>query len=219
MSNSADLTVVITCYEAGVELQHAINSVKAQSLKARQILLIDDGSNNCFCQTLSESDDVQVMRAPHAGQNRAVNLALGNVNTKFIAFLDDDDEWFPSKSQRQISLLESNSRLRAVFGSVRNALYKGDTLVSYKDFPPSRLLGSTMFRRDVFEMVGGFPNDQSMHGIIHWWSRGAKLLVPALAHDDLVLQRRIDHSNEGVQKVGAQRIDLLARLRTHIQGR
>jgi glycosyltransferase involved in cell wall biosynthesis len=210
-----DLTAVVTCYQAGSELSCAIKSIQHQTLKVSRILLVDDGSSDCFCKTLSNDATLKVLRKKHSGQNLSLNYALDYVATEYVAFLDDDDQWFPEKTALQYELLLQQESLLAAFGAVRNLMINVDGSESVKDFPPSRVLGASMFRRKVFDEVGHFPMDSRMHGVVEWWSRAIKNGIRTLPHDDLVLQRRIDGNNEGILRTSDQRKDLLNRLRTH----
>ena len=114
--------VITTCRREWDILLRAIESVIAQTCPVYELLLIDDND--------PESDYSKIIR-DHLDQyplvnyvslggnsgvgtarNKAVECARGN----YIAYLDDDDEWFPEKIQEQVALLKAHPDAGIIFG-------------------------------------------------------------------------------------------------------
>ena len=89
-----------------------MDSVLEQTCSAYEIIVIDDGSTD----TTSEYGSVDGIRYHYqsnqgvsAARNRGIEMARG----QYIAFLDSDDAWLPSKLSTQLSLLEEHPQHRA----------------------------------------------------------------------------------------------------------
>lgn len=103
----ATFTIVIPFYQrqAGI-LQRALRSVFRQEFQDFDILIVDDESPLPVDGDLQELTDeerarITVLRQPNAGPGGARNTGLDNVPaaTRFVAFLDSDDEWTPRHLQ------------------------------------------------------------------------------------------------------------------------
>ncbi|MBB6484480.1 glycosyltransferase family 2 protein [Rhizobium lusitanum] len=99
----ASITIVIPFYQkqTGV-LQRALSSISRQTFQDFDILIVDDESPlpaETELQSLSskERKHIRVIRQANAGPGGARNTGLNNVpaESRFVAFLDSDDEWAP----------------------------------------------------------------------------------------------------------------------------
>jgi glycosyltransferase involved in cell wall biosynthesis len=104
-SGGAPVSVVIPFYRGEARLGRALRSIERQTLRPREVVLVDDGSP----EPLRVEDHaagvtlpLRVVRHPRnrgipAARNSGVRAAAG----EWIAFLDQDDEWAPGKLERQ----------------------------------------------------------------------------------------------------------------------
>ncbi|WP_219013029.1 glycosyltransferase family 2 protein [Shewanella algae] len=115
MSNTLPLvSVVIPVYNRSHIINRTLKSVQLQTYKNVEVVIVDDCSNDS--EELKKVIDRfkgldikyirhQVNRHGGAARNTGINIAKG----KYIAFLDSDDVWIPSKLRESIdSILESN---------------------------------------------------------------------------------------------------------------
>jgi glycosyltransferase involved in cell wall biosynthesis len=99
---SAGVTVVIPTRDRPSLLADALASVEAQQRRAAHTIVVDDGSAE---PPLPAAASVQVLRHPRAlGVAAARNGGLEQVETEWVAFLDDDDLWAPGKLDRQLAV-------------------------------------------------------------------------------------------------------------------
>ena len=106
------VSVVIPAYNAGAYIGRALDSVLAQTRGADEIIVVDDGSSDDTKQVVDRYG--QVVRYIHqgnAGVSVARNTGIEAARSKWIAFLDADDEWFLEKLAKQMALLERNPQL------------------------------------------------------------------------------------------------------------
>jgi glycosyltransferase involved in cell wall biosynthesis len=115
-SESPLVTVVICTFKRAHLVTRAIKSVQEQSYKNIEIVVVDDASPDNTREVVSRLDDPRIRYIRHetnkglpAGRNTGIRAAKG----KYIAFLDDDDEWLPDKIARQLTFA---TRFDAVVG-------------------------------------------------------------------------------------------------------
>jgi glycosyltransferase involved in cell wall biosynthesis len=108
-----DVSVVVPAYNRGYCLRRALDSVINQTRAAREIILVDDGSEDdtgCILQT--EYPEVHYIRQENRGVSAARNRGIRAASSTWIALLDSDDEWLPDKLAKQLEILhESGTRL------------------------------------------------------------------------------------------------------------
>lgn len=130
------------------------------------MIVVDDGSTDGTRDVVAEfGKDVRYIFQENRGVAAARNLGVAKAKSEWIAFLDSDDEWLPSKMERQCAALQSNPDSALCYSSflaVRNGaefiqrctpverLWPGIRLKN--PFPPSVVV----VRKRAFQQVGGF---------------------------------------------------------------
>lgn len=107
------LSVVIPVYSDGGDgridsLREAIDSARAQTVRAREIIVVDDGSPAPARAALEAlaGDDIRVLRLEtNGGAAAARNAGVEAAQGTYVAFLDSDDVWYEAKLQRQSAVL------------------------------------------------------------------------------------------------------------------
>jgi glycosyltransferase involved in cell wall biosynthesis len=88
------------------DVYRALASVRRQTL-ATEIVVVWDGAGDPPAE-LTDLDDVTLVRTPGAaGGGFARNLGVAAASTPYVAFLDDDDEWLPTKSEQQVAVAQT----------------------------------------------------------------------------------------------------------------
>ena len=102
------ISVIITTFNRKQYLKRSIESVINQSHPANEIIIIDDGSTDGTEKYISSYfSDLKYIWQENKGISRARNQGILESNSKWIAFLDADDEWLPQKLENQIAAMES----------------------------------------------------------------------------------------------------------------
>jgi glycosyltransferase involved in cell wall biosynthesis len=199
------ISVVIPVYNAAGFIAETLDSVLRQTLPADEILVIDDGSTDDTA-TVAESfgSPVRVIRRPNCRQAASRNFGVREAKSEWIAFVDADDKWQPSKLARQMEELARNPladlcytarvefveqggevKLGKVMSvpppeDIRQALFRNTT------FMPS----SVVIRRSTFLAAGGFD---AKFQIVEDWDFWLRLLhagtVFAACQEALLLYR------------------------------
>lgn len=122
------VSVVIPSRDAGAELFRAIASVRAQTYRHVEVIVVLDNarpSDETLTKLRSAVDQVIQSTIPLGGsgaRNRGISAASG----KWIALLDDDDEWVRSKLQRQIDTAAALTEQAFPVISTRLLVQQGD---------------------------------------------------------------------------------------------
>lgn len=149
-----------------------MESVLNQTYKDFRFLIVDDGSTDDSREIVRSYDDGRIellCLQRNVGQTAALNIGLHHAATPWIARMDADDYSAPTRFEKQLRALESDSALVCVgtFGWI----FKSDPTVveRIKIFPqcdseikrmlltaPPMIHGSILFRREILLEIGGY---------------------------------------------------------------
>lgn len=107
------VSILVPVYNSQHTLKAALDSVRSQSLRELEILVLDDGSTDGSLRVAeAAAQDDDRIRVVATGQNggkpRAVNHALQQVRGRWVAILDADDTFHPHRLARLIALGEQH---------------------------------------------------------------------------------------------------------------
>ncbi len=112
------VSVVIATYNYGHFLSRAIDSVMAQTFTDFDVIVVDDGSTDNTSEVVRPYQDCSRFTyhpIGHVGVTAAKNYGLKRARGQYLATLDSDDEWEPTKLERQLQMFESNPALGLVY--------------------------------------------------------------------------------------------------------
>lgn len=112
MLDDIKVSVVIPFYNRIAWTIESIRSVQVQTHELFEILLVDDGSTDDL-KELNElillDSRIRYVRLENVGPSKARNVAIAAATGAYIAFLDSDDLFYPSKLELQLKYMETNS--------------------------------------------------------------------------------------------------------------
>src|SRR5262245_31587249 len=100
MPTTNDISVVIPTLHRPMMLKRAVQSALNQTLPPAEILVVIDGPDDITARAIESISDSRVriiQRQHNGGVASARNTGVANAKYQWIAFLDDDDQWLPSK--------------------------------------------------------------------------------------------------------------------------
>jgi glycosyltransferase involved in cell wall biosynthesis len=190
MSNDDTLvSVVIPAYNAQATLDETLSSVRAQTHQTLEIIVVDDGSTDgthALAERHAAADArIRVLHQANAGVAAARNAGWQHSRAEFIAFVDADDLWAPTKIERQLlaliaggpraglaycwtARLDASGRVTRCYGGIQHA---GDVL---PEILRSNFIGSgsnVMVRRQAALDVEGYDRrlrDAGAEGCEDW---------------------------------------------------
>ncbi len=166
------VSVVIPNYNYAHYLREAIDSVLAQTYSEIEIIVVDDGSKDDSKEILTGyGDRVRTIFQQNQGVSAARNNGVKESCGEFIAFLDADDAWLPTKIEKQVARFQADEKLGLVHVGVDEIDADGNSLVHRLEGVEGKVctvllmlkregvLGGgsgMMVRRSVFDETGGF---------------------------------------------------------------
>lgn len=111
------ISVIIPVYNGAKTIRATINSVLQQSFQDFEILVVDDGSMDETVSVIRSIGDprIRCFSKPNGGQATARNLGILRSIGNYLAFLDADDLWHPSKLLHHKEILETIPTAGAVY--------------------------------------------------------------------------------------------------------
>jgi glycosyltransferase involved in cell wall biosynthesis len=180
------VSVVIPVYNRPDAVRRAIQSVLAQTVQDFEIIVVDDGSADAVAAAVASIPDPRLRLIKHErnrGGSAARNTGIRASRAPFIAFLDSDDEWMPTKLARQLELFaRSGEQLGLVYTGTERRYHDGSVDVSvprrYDDLGHELLtvnvVGETslgMVRRSILSSTGGFDESLPSSQDLDFWLR------------------------------------------------
>jgi glycosyltransferase involved in cell wall biosynthesis len=172
------VSIVVPTYNRVAYLRDAVDSVLAQTYQYWELILADDGSGaemTSYLASLSQTPRIKVLRLPHSGNPSVVrNAGIRAASGTFVAFLDSDDVWLPTKLERQIILHRSQPERRWSYVAMERIHADGTLMHGQPVFPTpdgaifEQLLtlkadvsmSSLMAERALLEGIGCFDESQ-----------------------------------------------------------
>lgn len=195
------ISVVVPAFNAERTIAEALESVLAQTPRDAEVLVIDDGSTDgTVAVAESYAPLLRVIRCPHAGIASTLNRGMNEARGAILASIDADDRWLPHKLERQLSALDADPAIGAVFGFVRQFLTPGLAAEKWRFAVPEEPMpglhrGVMLMRREVWERVGEFETNLSAGEFVSWYARAVDAGVVMQMIPDVVYERRVHDAN------------------------
>ena len=114
------VSIILPVYNGEEFVGAALESALRQTYRNIEIIAVDDGSSDgtlAILEAFSRADSrVKVVTQPNSGVARARNLAIAEAGGEFIAPLDADDLWEPTKIEQQVlRMLEAGEKTGLVY--------------------------------------------------------------------------------------------------------
>lgn len=169
------VSVVIPCYNQGVYLDEAVDSVLAQTYQDFEIIVVNDGSTDEFTNDLLSSyakPKTRVIRTANQGLPSARNNGIREGQGEYILPLDADDRIGPEYLAKAVEVLDRDPGIGIVycfgelFGARRGKIAAPDFSLR-KMLLSNLIFCSAFFRKDDWRDAGGY-NPNMRHGCEDW---------------------------------------------------
>ncbi|MEM6401603.1 MAG: glycosyltransferase [Cyanobacteria bacterium P01_D01_bin.116] len=202
------VSVIVPAYNAMTYLPKTIESVLKQTFTDFEVIIVNDGSSDGIEQWVDTITDnrVKLISQKNQGAATARNTGIADAKGAYIAFIDSDDLWEPTKLKKQVHCLDKNPDVGLVYawissidknGNNRGKIYasnsEGNVWEKLIEENIVRSGSAAMVRRDCFEELGVF--DQNLRFAEDWemWIRIARNYSFAVIKEPLVYYRH--HAN------------------------
>lgn len=201
------VSILLTCYNHRAYIEEAVAGVRSQTCRDYEIIALDDGSIDGTRDWLAEQNDLQpVFNEQNLGTYGTLNVGLQKASGEFIAVLNDDDVWLPTKLEKQVALLDARPEVGLVhtegkFIDGKSQVFEGKPLgFSFPRFETGDILldlvyenkiiaSAALARRECFETLGGFNEAYFGSGDWEMWFRIAEAWKVGCVNEDLTYYR------------------------------
>lgn len=173
-----EISVVIPLYNGATSIERCLYSVLRQSYKTQyQIIVVNDGSTDDSEEIVhrfieQNNVNIQLINKENGGASSARNVGLKAATGTWIALLDSDDEWLPTKIEAQMSILNSHPEIdflgcnvtswnAKILGKKKDKLCRIKLWEQFISWYPST--PTVIFKREILKDVGYYDENLS-HG-------------------------------------------------------
>jgi glycosyltransferase involved in cell wall biosynthesis len=164
-------SVIVSTYNQAPFVRAAVDSVLAQTLSDLELIVLDDGSTDGTLERLRDYADprLRTVAQENQGAPKAANAGLRLASGAFVAVLDGDDVWLPTKLERHLDYMERHPHVDLTFSwcGVIDAAGRRTRLrfkrwsgpISFRELLTDYVIGtnsSAVLRRAAVERVGGY---------------------------------------------------------------
>lgn len=202
------VSVIVPTYNTLTYLPDAIDSILKQTFEDFEIILVNDGSTDRTDQWAKKLTDprIRYIYQENQGLSAARNTGIDLAQGRYVALLDADDLWEPTKLEKQVAYLEANPEVGMVHSWVSFMDEQGrSTGRIWKTYAEGMALSqllhrndvavlSVLVRRECFAKVGAF--DPSLRSLEDWdmWLRLAVHYSIAVIKEPLARYRQLPGS-------------------------
>lgn len=168
------ITVVVAAYNSAPWIEQQLESVLAQTVRAAEVIVIDDGSTDDTAARAARFPGVRVVSRPNSGAPAAFNRGFAMAATPYVALCAADDVWDSRKLERQTETLRRHPEVDLSLGHMRTfgarheeyrrpscgrGMLDNEALLE-EMFAYNVLAAPTaVIRRALWERLGGFRED------------------------------------------------------------
>jgi glycosyltransferase involved in cell wall biosynthesis len=112
--STPDVSVVIPAYNASQHIAEALASIRDQTLKQVEVIVVDDGSVDdtvAKVEPFARELDLTIIRQANGGASAARNAGILRARGRYCAFLDADDVMMPERLAAEVAVLDADPEL------------------------------------------------------------------------------------------------------------
>jgi len=195
------VSVILVVQNGEKYLKSAIESVMKQSHQPEEIIVVDGISTDKTATIARSFNQVSYLKQSGVGLANARNTGIDYATGDLIAFLDYDDQWTADKLKIQINHFITDPDVQYSFGCVKLfaepgfELRPGYTKSSFAEPHVGRTPGTLMVRKSFLQNGGEFKPEYKIGCDFEWFTRVKDLKIPYVSIPQILLLKRIHHSN------------------------
>lgn len=169
------VSVIIPCYNDGLYLDEAVESVLNQSFKDLEIIIVNDGSTDEKTNSLLHKyvrPKTKILQSTNLGVAAARNLGIAAASGQYILPLDADDIIETQYIEKAINLLDADIDIGIVYCQARyfgelNKPWKQQKYSIEKMLIVNLIFSAAVFRKEDWLRAGGY-NENMKKGFEDW---------------------------------------------------
>ncbi|MBD2362805.1 glycosyltransferase family 2 protein [Anabaena minutissima FACHB-250] len=199
------VSVVIPAYNAMVYLPKTVASVLNQTFTDFEVLIVNDGSSDHILEWATSVIDprVKIISQENQGLPGARNTGIENAQGEYIALVDADDLWEPTKLEKQVNCLDGQPIVGLVYtwtvlidendnptGRIFASHFEGNVWAKLLETNEMNNCSSSIIRRCCFDKVGLFDRSLKSAEDMDMWLRIAANYQFAVVKEPLTFYRQ-----------------------------
>ena len=220
-----EISVIIPLYNGARWIERTLQSVLDQSLKATEIIVVNDGSSDGSVNIVEAYPGVTVLKNRGKGTNQARSFGLSETTAPVVTFLDQDDIWHPDHLHTLSGILAADPTAPAVAG--RSVSFRQDHQLRFrppyadptyydpwKKFPITEIgtPSCVLIRRDALDRIGGWPTKYTVGADLYTWLALA-VERPLVLNRSISVGYRSHHTSFSAQLIRGGPIEYIGRVR------
>lgn len=173
------VTVVVPAFNAAERIGRCLDSLASQTFRDFEVVVVDDGSTDDTAAVVCRHPWVRTVRQSNQGPGSARRVGLRCSTSEYVAFIDDDDEWKPTRLQRCVDVADASPEIAFVttdaYVMTPDGVEQGTYYSSALVFPERErqlaaiarhnfVFSSCLVRREAYDSVGGFCAERRLTG-------------------------------------------------------
>lgn len=150
------VSILIGVYNGQKTLEQSLSSIFAQTFKDFEVIAVDDASTDTTPNILErfavKYPNVFIIEwnASNQGLTKSLNKALKKARGEYIARINADDSWEPTKLEKQVTFLDAHPEI-GIIGTNCLVHYEGNSTPKRAVFPEThKEIARKLFRRNPF---------------------------------------------------------------------
>ena len=214
------ISVIIPSYNGEKYIRDTIRSIKAQDATV-EVIVIDDISTDNTVKIAQEMGCRVIVNTEHKGQVAAKNTGIREANGKYWMTIDQDDMLTEGALKRLLEEFEKDSEIKIVMAKLKD-FCSPDTPEQARYCKPKPfygiLTGSTLFKKEVFDIIGFWQEGVITGDVIDLTTRLLKAGLFIKKIDFISCARRIHSANYGRTNQKDEYKDYARALRERLKG-
>lgn len=214
------ISIIIPSYNGEKYIKECIKSIQKQDMKT-EIIVVDDISTDSTVKIAQEMGCRVIVNSEHKGQVAAKNTGIREANGKYWMTIDQDDMLTEGALKRLMDEFEKDPETKIVMAKLKD-FCSPDTpeQVKYCKQNPfyGILTGSTLFKKDVFDIIGFWQEGVITGDVIDLTTRLLKAGISIKKIDFISCDRRIHSANYGRTNQKDEYKDYAKALRERLKG-
>lgn len=194
------ISIVIPSYNGEKYIKETIESIQKQKIDY-EIIVIDDISTDSTADIAKSMGCRVIVNAEHKGQMAGKNIGIKESKGDYWLTIDQDDLLIDNALQMLFDEMQKDADTKIVMAKLQN-FCSPDTPEQTKFVNPKPfygiLTGSTLFKKEVFDIVGFFREDTITGDVIDLTERLQKCGIAIKKADFITCHRRIHKANYSI---------------------
>ena len=195
------VSIIMATLNAEKYLKNALESIKKQSYKNYEVLIVDGGSSDDTIEIASSFAKVRIINQKGKGLFDAWNEGITSSSGEYIALLDSDDFWEKDALFEHMNALLSEPNLLGSVGRMNFLLEKGQTppaefkMSLLNESHLAYMPGCFVGKKEIFDKLGLFETHWKIASDIVWFAKVKELQDGIVLLNSVVLNKRVHNKN------------------------